>query len=304
MATLFSSGLFLANTFSNAFESGWLHDLLNTIVGAAIGSGVTIWALYRTFKHDQRKEEENRIQFQIEKVRYFQSIVGTINTDLEEQIKHYKSYAEIIRNNPVELPLLTKIPLNEVDRIVNKINHENYYHAYLDEFGNHHASVNEFREIISTINYFDGNLTIIKESLDKSINFNYDRQITLKSIIDMAIDDAAELINNNNILLNHKELWDFFNQNMFDFHNKKVEDYDLQFYFEHFLEPMKEELMKFARTIPEAHHLITQLKKAITLYHTLQLHNLNVAKEFEQWHETMLIEHNQFQEHTRRLLSY
>lgn len=296
--------IILDSAFSSAIESGWLHDLLNTIIGAAIGSGVTIWALYRTFKYDQKKEEQDKVQFQKEKVRYFQSIIAAINTDLEEQILHYKSYAESIKQDPIDLPFLTKIPLNEVDRIVNKINHENYYHAYLDEFGDDSATINEFRAIISTINYFDGNLEVIKTSLDKSINFNNERHITLKSMIDMAIDDAAELINNQQIFSNYKPLWNFINEHMIGFQTKKVENYSLQFYFENFLEPMKQELVKYAKDIPEVHRYITQLKKAITLYHIVQLHNLNVAKEFEHWHETMLEEHQKLKAHTKRLLAY
>ena len=81
-------------------DSNWWLDLLNTIIGAAIGSGATIWALYRTFKQDKKKEEEKRVQFQKEKLKYLQSLFRTINIDLRLQIQHFKEYSEKIKSNP------------------------------------------------------------------------------------------------------------------------------------------------------------------------------------------------------------
>lgn len=290
--------------FAKAVEKGWFHDLLNTIIGAAIGSGVTIWALYSTFKHDKKKEEENRIQFQKEKAKYFQSLIKTINTDLNTQIGYFTMYAERIRQNPVELPIPTHLPLSEVDRIVNKINHEDYYHAYLDEFGEQQTSIDEFREMISSLNFFDENLLFIKTSLEKSIHFNHDRHIMLKSLIEMIVDDASELLMNQDFLKNHTELWESINNQMLNFHEEEFDEHDLHFYNDNFITPLKDILIQYNRKVPVSHHLIVLLKKATSLYHSIQLHNLNVAKDFEKWQEAMMNEYKEFQNSTKRLLNY
>lgn len=285
-------------------ESSWWLDLLNAVIGAAIGSGATIWALYRTFKNDKKKEEEKRIQFQKEKLKYLQSLIRSIEAGLRLQIDHFKTYAEKIISNPVDLPLLTYVPLNELDRIVNKINQEDYYHSYLGEFGNTQLIIDEFRDVISTLNYFDGNLVIIKDSLKKSFDFDYERKISLKGIVEKAMDDAAGLLINNEILENENDFWEFINTQMIEFHQKTLDRQDLKFYQENFVEPVKLGLLKFAPTIPLAHYLIIQLRNATVLFTSIQEHNKQVAEDFEAWHESMSNEYKQFLKRIERLLKY
>jgi hypothetical protein len=285
-------------------SNSWWLDLLNSVIGAAIGSGATIWALYRTFKQDKKKEEVKRIQFQKEKLKYFQSLLRTITSGLKLQIEHFKSYAIKIKNNPVDLPLLTYVPLNELDRIVNKLNQEDYYHSFLGEFGDNQIVVDEFRDIISTLNYFDGNLLIIKDSLKKSFDFDYERKISLKNIIDKSMDDAAALLINNDIIQSHNALWNFINTQMIEFHEKTTDKADLKFYYENFVEPLKNGLIEYAVTIPLAHYLIIQLKNATMLYHSIQSHNTNVADDFENWNTTMNIEYDKYLGRIKRIAEY
>ena len=55
--------------FYNEDTNNWWLDLLNTVIGVFIGSGVTIWALYRTFTQDKQTVENKKIEFQKEKLR-------------------------------------------------------------------------------------------------------------------------------------------------------------------------------------------------------------------------------------------
>ena len=284
--------------------NSWWLDLLNTIIGAVIGTGATIWALYRTFKNDKHKDETKRIQFQKEKLKYLQSLLRSIEKGLPIQIEHFKTYANAIRQNRLELFLLTYIPLNELDRIVNKIDQEDYYHSYLGEFGDSQNVIDEFRDIISTLNYFDGNMTIIKGSLQKSFDFDYERKISLKNIIEKSMDDAAGLLINNKILENENEFWTFINDTMIEFHEKKTEHSDLGFYHANFIEPLKSGLLKFTKTIPLAHYLIIQLKNATFIYTSIQLHNVNVAEDFENWHQVMTDHFKKFTDRIKRLSNF
>lgn len=73
-------------------SSNWWLDLVNTVIGASIGSGVTIWAVYKTFKNERKKDENKNEQFQKEKLKYFKSLILTIEKALSEQIKFFKDY--------------------------------------------------------------------------------------------------------------------------------------------------------------------------------------------------------------------
>lgn len=301
--TLLFDIVFQSGDFYNQ-DSNWYVDLLNTIIGAGIGSGVTVWALYRTFRQDKRNDETKRIQFQKEKIKYLQSLVRSILKNLKLQIGYYKTFADKIKENPFDLPLLQQVTLNELERVVHQLNQEDYYHSYLGEFGDKQEIVDEFRNIISMLNYFDGNINMNKGSLQKSFDFDYERKVKLKDLVEKSMDDTAGFLINNEILDMQHDFWNFLNQTMIDFHEKKVEQSDLKFYHDNFVEVIKKGLLDFAKTIPQAHYLIVQMKNATFIYSDIQLQNLNVADDFEKTHNEMNEFYNKFEPLTKRLMNY
>lgn len=116
-------------------ESNWWPDLLNAIIGSLIGLGVTVWALYRTFRKDKEKDEQKRIQFQREKIKYFQVLVASTITALKLQVEAFKKMSDDINKNPLFLPLLGLHTFNDLERAVHKINQEDYYLSYIGQFG-------------------------------------------------------------------------------------------------------------------------------------------------------------------------
>lgn len=281
-----------------------LSDLLNTVIGAAIGSGVVVWALYRNFREDKQRDETKRIQFQKEKIKYLQSLVRSILSDLKVQIDWDKEFVEKIREKPIDLPLLRQVPLNELERIVHQLNQEDYYHSYLGEFGNTQVIIDEFRNIISKLNYFDKNISTNSDSLKKSFEFDFERKIKLKNLVEKSMDYIAELLINNEIFEEQDDFRNFLNQTLLDFHEKKTEDSDLKFYHENFVEVLKIGLFKFVKQIPQSNYLITQMKKATFIYSDIQRQNLNVADNFETVHDQMINSFQKFEPLTNRLIEY
>jgi hypothetical protein len=47
-----------------------------------------------------------------------------------------------------------------------------------------------------------------------------------------------------------------------------------------------------------------QLKNATFLYSSIQLHNINVAEDFESWHQVMTEHYKKFVERIRRLSDF
>ncbi|AVR46027.1 hypothetical protein C7S20_12610 [Christiangramia fulva] len=293
----------IAQAAEKTANSEWYFNLGNTILGAGIGSGVTVWALYRTFKHDKKKEEEKRIQFQQEKIKYLQSLLRIILQNLKIQIENYKTFALAIESDLFNLPLLSEVTLNELKRIVHQIDQEDYYHSYLGEFGHSKEIVDEFRNIISLLNYYDGNIQNYKTSLEKSFSFDYDRKIELKTIVENAMDrTAGHLIESE--LQNEKEFLEFMNNLMIEFHNKATSSSDLKFYFENYVEKMKKGLIHFMRDIPQAHLLMIEMKKATYIYNDIQLQNKNVSNDFMGLYSEMMDYYPKLEKNTERIMQY
>lgn len=202
------------------------------------------------------------------------------------------------------MPLLQQLSLNELEQIVHKLNQEDYYHSYLGEYGNTQEMVDEFRKIISVLNYFDGNIAMYKISLQKSFDFDYERKVKLKDLVEKSINDTAGFLINNEVLEKQHDFWNFLNQTMIDFHEKKTEQSDLKFYHDNFVEVIKNGLIDFSRTIPQAHYLIVQMKNATFIYSDIQLKNITIADDFDQLHHDMKEFYGKFETLTKRLLEY
>ncbi|WP_300661513.1 hypothetical protein [Fluviicola sp.] len=72
-------GIFEYGGYYSDGGGSWVVDLTIAIVGAAIGSGATVFTWYKTLKQDKKKDEDRRLQFQKEKVKYLQSLIEGIS---------------------------------------------------------------------------------------------------------------------------------------------------------------------------------------------------------------------------------
>lgn len=297
--------VFQSGDFYNQDTSSWWLDLLNTIIGAFLGSCVTIFALYRTFRQDKQTDEDKKIEFQNEKLRYFQSLIKSISKDLKSQIDYFKTFSDEIKADPIDLPALNFAPLNDLTSVVHKINQEDYYHSYLAEFGREQDKIEEFREIYSFMYFFDGNITLIKERLQKAKAFDYQRQVELKDLIEKAREEATSYLINTQLKAEQPNFVKFLNDKILEFHQNRPEETDLTYYIENFVNKIKtEELVEYSRNIPEAYSLILKLKSSSQNYGLIKLHNIRLAVTFEKDHELFDTEFKKLQPKTQRLNNY
>lgn len=287
-----------------AGEGGsWITDLIIAIAGASIGSGVTVWALYRTFKQDKKKEEERRLQFQREKLKHFQSHIDGILSDLKTQNEFYKEFSVTLEKDFFNIPLLRSLSFNDMTRVVHKLNLEDYYHSYLGEFGDKKEVIIEFKRIISCLDYFSSQIDLYKDSLGKSIEFDYQRKIKLKNIAEKAMDSMATTIIDAS-MKKHTEFCKFLDTALLTFHQNRPETYDLEYLHANFILMVKPNLIEFSETIPEASVMLIEMKKASVLFHEIPLQNRKIASDFLELHKTFKEKIDEFEGLTKRIFNY
>lgn len=301
--TLLLDIIFQSGDFYNQ-DNSWFFDLLNTTIGTVIGSAVTVFTLYLTIRYDKNKEAKKQTQFQKEKIKYLRSLVDNIMEQLKTQIGYYKDYAEVIEKNPINLPLLKLVPLNDLERVVHRINQEDYYHAYLCEFGDKQDIINEFRSIVSYFDYFEGKLMMDKSSLQKSREFDHERKMKLKSIIEKVSGDIVAVIINSEVKQREYQFWNFLYESKKEFDSKKTAESDLNFWHENLIEVIKHRLPEFAESIFPAQELIFQTRDATILYNDIQTLNRLVAKDFNKDHSKMIEYYEKLKPLTNRLNHY
>jgi hypothetical protein len=296
--------IFQSGDFFNQ-DQGWLQNFLITTLGAAIGSGATIWAVYLAFNQDKKKDEWKRIQFQKEKMKYLQSLIRNINRDLRIQIDAFKTQSDTINAAPLNLPRLSQVPFNDIERVVDKLNLEEYYHSYLNEFGDSQEYIDEFRKIVSFLDYAYGNLVMIKDSFQKTCTYDYEAKVKLKDMIEKALDDVASMLIFPEVVAQH-DFFNFLNESLVTFHAQRdaSDNADLKFYHDNFIHVVKTGLIPFSFTIPVAHKLIVQLKNATHFYEDIQAQNVYIADDFTHWFTDMNKHYTEYLPITNRIVNY
>lgn len=295
--------VFQTGDFYNEDTSSFWSDLLNTTLGAMIGTGATIGAVYLTFKKDRTKEDNKKTEFQIEKIKYFQSLVRNTIKKLKPQIEALNSSHTEINSNPLYIKPLAIQTLYELERLVHKINQEEYYHSYLAQLGASNETIEEFRKIYALLDFFEANIKLIEESFKKSIDFDYKRKLEFKNKAELSMDMAAQMLINPAIK-SHVALWNFVNKTILDYYAKAPVNPDIQYLQDNFIDPMKPDLLPFAMAVPEANNLIVELKKATFIYSDIKLQNLELAKDLKMWYNSSLAALGKLETECARLMAY
>jgi hypothetical protein len=271
--------VFQLGDFYNQNTSNSWFDILNTIIGALIGSGVTIWVLYRTFRQDKKKDETRRVQFQKEKIKYLQSLVKNTISALEKQIENFKTFSDIIKQVPLNIPLLKQVPLNDLDRLVHKINQEEYYHAYLGQFTGTSEIIEEFRKLYGLLDYFHGNLNIMEDSLKRAQDFDYERKLKIKKVVDDVMQDTADYLINP-VFAQQTDMLSFINETLNNFYKDRKGEEDLKYFHDNFIQVIMIGLLPYVGTVPQVTQLLRQLKNATFIYSDIQNQNKYLADGF------------------------
>lgn len=289
--------------FVNQNDSSFWSDLFNTAIGSAIGSAATIGAVYLTFRKDRKKESDKKVQFEVEKIKYFQALVKNTITKLSPQISAIEKLHLAIDANPLYIPIMETQTLYELDRLVHKINQEEYYHSYLSLFGNTNEAIEEFRKIYIALDYFEANLRLIKQSIEKSIDFDYTRKKSLVGIGNKAMDMAAQMLVNKDIA-HEKKLLEFINHVIIQYYKDQTEGTDLKYLQDKFVDTIKPELIKSGRHIAEVNNLVIELKSCTHLYNEIQMQNKELANDCKDWQQSLTLALKEFETASTRLINY
>lgn len=296
--------VFQSGEFVNP-DNSWWQELINTILGAAIGSGVTIWALYRTFRQDKRKDESKRIELQIEKIKYFRSLVSNTISNLKAQTEFVKNLAEEVQENSLELPLLEIRTFNDLERLVHKVNQEEYYHSYLGQFGATNDIIEEFRKIYSLLDFFDASIHSIKEMYKNSQAYDYERKIKYKELFESMTDYIAVNILTGSALINHPVLSKYINDAIVQFHEGHTDKSDIKYAHDNLVVTLKKpEVIGYGREIPQINELLMQLKNVTVLYGDIQNQNTFMASGFMDQYKHLKENLDKFEVLAKRLMNY
>lgn len=264
---VFQNGEFINEMSTSLIEKSW------TFFVSLCGIGIPLLLFYLGLKEEREKENKRRIDRQYDNLKYFAILIENIKALCVKQAENCIEVSNKIVANPIIFPVLEKIVGTDIKRIVNLVNHEDIFHAYIAKFGGETEKIQDFRVIFSYLDYLDKTYEQHIEDFE-----NYKRKFsnkyqTYKNISDDLLDHVAILINvikKEDPKYNKNEFWNYINELILEYYRKLKEENlekSIAYDYENFINPIKEKLILSFRDNKNSEYIVSQAKKA-TYIHT------------------------------------
>jgi hypothetical protein len=271
----------------------------------AIGAAFMAYIIFvLETRREKQKEEERKKDIQKEKVMYFKSLVRNSITYLKAQIKYIKDCSDKINKDPLNLPLLEIRILYDLDRLVFKINQEEYYLAYLSQFKSTNESVEEFRKIYSYLDFFEASIREVKTQYEKGLGFDYQRKIRYKDLFEKNLDYIAITILRDSKFSTYPGLVRLVNQVVVAYHENKTATDGVEYAQRAFVDVLKKELIALGGNIPEINETLMNLKNLTITYNDIRLQNEFMANEFKELYENLEKKLADLETNTKKLMDF
>lgn len=256
------------NTLSQPQSKWWdfYPNMYAEMAGAFLGAFATILVFYLTILADRKKENERREEEQRQNNSYLGSIIHKTLLKIKSQSEYLKEHYEETRKKPVELHLMTFIPLQDLKRLALLLEQEKYYHSYLHEFGKTQENVTKFSSITSSVDFLSDIVRqITTETLPNAQRFDHERKKRYQLLLDDGMDFAVEIAKQAEQQL--PELADLIFTHVNYFHQNFAGTDDLDSVQEQYVNSLKNQLAKRFSDIPVVRELLGKLRE-LTYLHT------------------------------------
>jgi len=267
---------FQSGDFTNEGNS-FILDLIVSAIGAFIGiagaAAIYLWQL--------RKERDD-------KLKYASSLIISIINFTARQSEHCKDLAKQIRSNPTNLSLLHIQANQDLKRMVERVDQEKFYHAFLSRYGRKDEIYGAFKFMFSSLDFIDMTLIQIQDYLEKELLSITEKKKKYLDMLDQGETKAA-LLTVNPAFQDRVQLMEFLNVSLTEYIPQKNAETskDLSFPITHFIEPVIHFLTINHPTVPECNDISLFLKKAATTYSLIQQQSEGLAKSFDEYAEQL-----------------
>lgn len=256
-----------------------INNFFPEILGSIIGSGATIFALYKTIKFDKKKELVNEKKKQIENLQHFSNLLDDVIHSVNLQINFMSNFCAKINNNDFEIPMLENLPNRNLERLVNLLSFDYYYHAFIDNIPEKRQSQTEFMNICSLIDYFFTQNIQIISSVSKSIKSDNKRKVKYKQIVENTMNSIVSSYHSAKLNNQIDDFYNFINQTILEFYKNRNQNYSLTYYQTNFVEVLKTGLIENFSYNSNSENVLISLQNATYLYSEIKLQNRYLTDE-------------------------
>jgi hypothetical protein len=257
-----------------------MKNIDSNILSALIGAAVSLFVLILTIFWDRIKEWLDQIDRRKKKLIYAAAIIKPIIVYSKEQANNMKNFAEALRQNPLEFPLLTFGPKSDIEKFIHQVDDEFLFEAFTTTYKPYWVSVRTFKSITSTISYQNLQIEQVLEMIKTSSSFDYERKVKFKEYIKTSTNFATEAIANLT-LQEHPDFLKLLDQSLINYLRHRSSPSDLKNAYENFIEPVIIGIVNNQYYhIPVAQQIITVLYDAREIYFEINMQMESLSKDF------------------------
>lgn len=302
--------------FDIVFQNGDFYGETSTSLGEKLwsffvslsGIGIPLLLFYLGLKAESRKENKRKITRQSDNLKYFAILIENIKVLCVKQSENCKSISEKILHNPFDFPVIEKTVGSDIKRIVNLVNHEDIFHAYIANFGNTTESITDFRIIFSYLDYLD---KLYDQHLEDYENYKKkfsNKYIISKNISDDLLDYVAILINKIRIgdsEFKTNSFWNYINEKLDEYYRQikelKIEK-DIESAYNNFIRPIKEDLICSYSDNIYTEEIISRAQKATYIHTEIIDLSVEMKTDFEAFNTEFKLINDKLIEKTSELI--
>lgn len=198
-------------------ENSFLSDFVIAIAGAFFGTGGALLLYYKQTRDQKLKENTDKEQSQKGKLKYLRYLLTSIILAVDKFVESLDEFCVSAQTHPADIPQLKVPSIRDFNRLVNIINQEEHYRAYItlikkDNVSNIFSSIDYLYEtIIDTEKY---HLQIQGYDLERRTQFASSAHTMINTIVNSqqslrnkyGVKDPNYIILNNAITEYYKSL--------------------------------------------------------------------------------------------------
>ncbi|MBL7807782.1 MAG: hypothetical protein JNN28_08210 [Saprospiraceae bacterium] len=285
-------------------QSEWSGFWPNAVVGIAsslIGVLGAFVVLYFTIFADNRKDRKKKEEEQEQNIQYFASLINTTLKKIKVQNEHFQNHFAAFDKDPITFHSVTLAPLLDLERLINMLNQDKYYFAYLGKYGNNKESIKQYINITTCIDFFSLIINQIKsETLPNAEKSDHERKVRYKHSLEKGMDFANEIAKQAESTL--QLLSAHIYSHLKHFHENLAYTDNLDAIQTQYVNPIKKVLVSEFTGIQAVRQLLEKLKELTFIYSEIIFQNKHHAAIIKSDYESIVETIKLFEENAKELL--
>ena len=175
---------------NSAAHSNWFKDY-----GSIIGNFITIVLFVFAFYNEKRKERNKSKKTKTEKLKYLASLINSSIETAKAIRNNVDETSSEFKKEPAQFHLLKWKTYYDIKRIVEKLNLEEYYLAYISQFETRKDKITEYQKIITSLDtLFEMFNELIKQAERASVN-DFERKKVVNVLGDEIDNTIGKVLN-------------------------------------------------------------------------------------------------------------